>query len=299
MAASYHSARSKRRRTAREARFVLITSMVNNRKAAKHMRVVLLVAPAILSIVSTAGLCQDTAAVTTSRAPDSTAGTRLGRIREQARAFGRSSLRVARQAERTIFTTDSAVARWSLHEDPASRALRAVAPVAFWVPVASVTAVPLIWADEAEDGHRLNAQYARNTAAALTLGFIASRATKHFVHRARPCTGREPDDITVRSLPDSIAQCPLGSHVSSYSSFFSEHTMALFAMAASASFQAQRQDAPNAATITVASFSGATVFSIARIYQRHHWLTDVVVGAAVGTASGFAAAQLAPATRRR
>jgi membrane-associated phospholipid phosphatase len=41
------------------------------------------------------------------------------------------------------------------------------------------------------------------------------------------------------------------------------------------------------------------VFSIGRIYQGHHWLTDVVIGAAVGTTSGFLAAQLAPAARGR
>ena len=192
-----------------------------------------------------------------------------------------------------------AVERWSQRGDAVSRAFRAVTPVAFWVPVVGVTAVPLVWADESEDGHRLNAAYARNTAAALALGFVASRTAKHFIRRARPCTGEDPGDIAIGHLRDSTARCPAGSHVSSYSSFFSEHTMALFAIAAATSFQAQRRSAPNAGLVTVATFSGASLFSVARIYQRHHWLSDVLVGAAVGTASGFAAAQLVPAARRR
>jgi membrane-associated phospholipid phosphatase len=261
------------------------------------MRLVLLVGSGLLPLIATTGRCQDTAAVAIP-ARDSIAPDRLGRIRDRTLALGRSSLNLARRTERTIFDTDSAVARWSRHDDPASRAFRALSPVAFWVPVGAVAAVPLVWADESKDGHGLNAQYARSSATALALGFVASRTTKHFIHRARPCTGGDPDDITVRPLPDSLPQCPRGSYVSGYSSFFSEHTMALFAIAAATSFQAQRQNAPNAETVTVASFSGASLFSIARIYQRHHWLTDVLVGAAVGTASGFAAAQLAPATRR-
>jgi membrane-associated phospholipid phosphatase len=253
-------------------------------------------------------------AVTFARAQDTTAArapadsatpsdtatvTRLRRLETRAVAFGHASLRIARQSERLVFGTDSAVARWSSHDDPASRALRALSPVAFWVPVAAVAAVPIVWADEAQDGHRLNAQYARNAAAALTLGFVASRTAKHFIHRARPCTGGDPDDISVRRPRDSLAACPRGSHVSAYSSFFSEHTMALFAIASTGSFQAQRQGAPNATTVTVVGFTAATVFSIGRIYQGHHWLTDVVIGAAVGTTSGFLAAQLAPAARGR
>jgi membrane-associated phospholipid phosphatase len=222
---------------------------------------------------------------------DSTSG-RLGRI-------GRKSLLLAERTEGLVFGVDSAVALWSRHNDPASRALRTLAPVAFWVPIATVSAVPVFWADESQDGHSLNAAYARNTAAALTLGFIASRTAKHFIHRARPCTGDGPDVISVGTLADSLPQCPAGSHVSAYSSFFSEHTMALFAIASATTFQAQRRNAPNAATVAAVGFTSATVFSIARIYQRHHWLSDVLVGAAVGTASGFAAAQLAPASPRR
>ena len=239
---------------------------------------------------------QDTAAAPSPAAD--TAWSRLERLRSLASAVGHASLSVAQRAERILFDTDSTVAHWSLHNDPASRALRAASPIAFWVPVATVATLPLIWADEAQDNHALNAQYARNTTAGLVLGFVASRLTKRFIHRARPCTGAEPDDISLQPVPDTSARCPRRSYVTSYSSFFSEHTMALFSIAASSTFQAERRNAPNATMIAAVGFSSATLFSVARIYQRHHWLTDVLAGAAVGTASGFVAAQLAPAARR-
>lgn len=263
------------------------------------LRLALLAACAVLSLAPAARAQDTVRAGAAIEKADTAARSRLDRVRAKARAAGVSSLGFARSVERSIFVTDSAVERWSQRGDGVSRAFRAVTPIAFWVPVAGVTAVPLVWADESEDGHALNAAYARNTAAALALGFAASRTAKHLIRRARPCTGEDPGDIAIGHLRDSTAGCPAGSHVSSYSSFFSEHAMALFAMAAATSFQAQRRNAPNAGLVTVATFSGASLFSVARIYQRHHWLSDVLVGAAVGTASGFAAAQVVPATRRR
>lgn len=261
------------------------------------MRLLLVFSSTVLCALANVAQSQDT--IATTRPPDSAGVTGLQRLRARTTEVGRKSLFVARRTERLVFSSDAAVAQWSRHDDPVSQTFRMLSPVAFWVPIATVTAVPLVWADEAEDGHQLNASYGRNAAAALALGLVVSRTTKHFIHRARPCTGAEPDDISIRPISDSATLCPTGSGVNSYSSFFSEHTMALFAIASAASFQAQRQSAPNATTVTIATFAAASVFSIGRIYQRHHWLTDVLAGAAVGTATGFAAAQLSPASRHR
>lgn len=229
---------------------------------------------------------------------DSVRATRLQRAKASAARLGRGALLGARRAGEFIFDADSAVEQWTLHRDAASATARVLAPIAFWVPVAAVITVPVVWADEAEEGHLLNAQYAGSATAALALGLVVSRATKHFVHRARPCTGAPPDRISTRSDTSRLPPCPRSSRVSGSTSFFSEHTMSLFAIASATSFQLQRQNAPNATAITIAAFSGASVFSLARIYQRHHWLSDVIVGAAVGTASGLLAAQLGPAPRR-
>jgi membrane-associated phospholipid phosphatase len=211
-----------------------------------------------------------------------------------AKALGLRSLSLARRGERIVFGADSAVEIWTRRQDPTSGVLRKLSPIAFWVPVAAVASAPLIWADEAQDGHPLNAQYARSATTGLALGFVASRTTKHFLHRARPCTGAAPSDVFVGPPSDSLPNCPKGSGVGSYSSFFSEHTMALFAIASAATFQAQRQNDPRAATVAALTFGSASLFSLGRIYQQHHWLSDVIVGAAVGTASGFVGAQLGP-----
>jgi membrane-associated phospholipid phosphatase len=197
-----------------------------------------------------------------------------------------------------VFGADSAVESWTSHDDRASRTLRKLSPIAFWVPIAAVATTPVVWADEAQDGNAMNAQYARSATAALAFGFIASRTAKYFVHRARPCTGESPGVILVGTLPDSLPPCDKGSHVAGYTSFFSEHTVALFAIASAATFQAQRQNDRNAAPIAAVAFTGASVFSLGRIYQHQHWLSDVLVGAAVGTASGWLGAQLGPRSPR-
>jgi membrane-associated phospholipid phosphatase len=225
---------------------------------------------------------------------DSLRPGRAARLQAGVLVLGRRSLALARQGERIVFGADSAVDTWTRRQDPTSSALRKLSPIAFWVPVAAVATAPVVWADEAQDGHILNAQYARSVTAALAMGFIASRTTKHFIHRARPCTGSAPGDVFVGVPADSLPTCPKGGGVGSYASFFSEHTMALFAIASAATFQAQRQRDPRAATVAAISFTSASVFSLGRIYQQHHWLSDVLVGAAVGTATGFVGAQLGP-----
>ena len=106
--------------------------------------------------------------------------------------------------------------------------------------------------------------------------------------------------VSVRRLPlrrSAHAACSR-SGVGNQTSFFSEHTMSVFAIAAGTSFQAQRQNAPNAELVTAVTFTAATVLAVGRIYQRHHWLSDIIVGAAVGTASGFLGAQLTPTYRQ-
>lgn len=228
--------------------------------------------------------------------PDSVRQSKLHRAATRAVEVGRWSLGVARRGAEIVFDVDSTVERWSLHPDRASATLRALSPVAFWVPIAAVGAEPAIWADEAQDGHTINARYARTATIGLGIGFVLSRATKHFVHRPRPCSGAKPNGRPGVSDSSFAPACTLG--VSARTSFFSEHTMALFAIASATSFQAQRQQAANATELTAITFTAASVFAAGRVYQHHHWLSDVLAGAVVGTASGFLAAQLTPAVRR-
>lgn len=221
----------------------------------------------------------------------------IDRARTAATRVGRDVAVATRAGARLVLATDDGATRVTMHADAGSAAVRRLAPVAFWLPVATAVAAPLVWAEEAEDGHETNAAYARSATTALVLGLIVSRATKHLVHRARPCTGEGPDVVFVHPVEATRPQCPRGSGVSSYTSFFSEHAMTAFAIASAAAFEAQQRASPQAELITVAAFSTATVFAVSRVYQRHHWLSDVVVGAAVGTASGFLASRLSPGAR--
>lgn len=223
---------------------------------------------------------------------DSARPTKLQRAVTSTKSLARRSVTIAKRGATIVFDVDSAVAQWSLRNDPTSRTLRALAPVAFWVPVVAVVTIPATWADEAQDGNHLNAMYARSATTSLALGFVASRTVKHFVRRARPCTGAGPTGRVTGA--DSAIASTCDSRVRNQTSFFSEHTMSVFAIAAGMSFQAQRQNAPNAEFVTAVTFTTATVLAVGRIYQRHHWLSDVIVGAAVGTASGFLGAQLTP-----
>ncbi|MEO7713838.1 MAG: phosphatase PAP2 family protein [Gemmatimonadaceae bacterium] len=259
------------------------------------MKTFLILVAALAGLQAAPLAAQDTLIVKVSRdssmSGDSSSGSRLQRLRTAGRRLGSGSIAVARRGARTIFAVDSTVELLSRHPDPASGVLRHVAPVAFWVPVVAVVATPLVWAEEAEDRNHLNAQYARSATTALALGFLASRATKHFIRRTRPCGMTVALDSLGVGAPTS--HCA-GSLVRSDASFFSEHAMAAFAIASAATFQAQRQDAPNANAIAGLAMTAATGVAISRIYQHHHWLSDVVVAAAVGTASGFLSAQLAP-----
>jgi membrane-associated phospholipid phosphatase len=222
------------------------------------------------------------------------AETRLGRLRASAVQIRRRSVGVLRGGVGALFQTDSVADAWAQRDDPPSRALRAAAPVAFWVPVAAVAILPTTWLDQAGDGHQVNASYARAATTSLALGLVVSRTTKALIHRARPCTGAAPDSVFVHPVSSDAPGCARARGMSGYSSFFSEHAMAAFAIASAASFQAQRRNDPKAGLITAVGFSAATAIGVARVYQHHHWLSDVLVGAAVGTASGFVGSRLTP-----
>lgn len=65
-------------------------------------------------------------------------------------------------------------------------------------------------------------------------------------------------------------------------SFFSGHTSTAFAVA---SVYAQRYK--NQFWVPVAAYGLATLVGVERIYDNRHWTSDVVFGAAVGTATGL------------
>ncbi|MDQ6828774.1 MAG: phosphatase PAP2 family protein [Gemmatimonadota bacterium] len=199
---------------------------------------------------------------------------------------------LARGGERLIFRADAAGDRFARHPDPGNALLRKAAPLAYWSPFAAVAAAPIVWGDALAARHGNSAVYGGTSTAALALGFAVSRTAKHFVHRARPCTGEGSAAVSILSMRDTSTSCSRSSGIAHNTSFFSEHAMAMFAIAAATSFSAQRGKDPHADGITAVTFSVASAVGVGRIYQRHHWLSDVLVGAAVGTGAGYLAAQL-------
>lgn len=72
-----------------------------------------------------------------------------------------------------------------------------------------------------------------------------------------------------------------------YSSMPSGHTLATIAFAAAASVAAARLAAWQRAAVIVATFAAALLVGFARMYTNQHWLSDVVVGAALGSVTGY------------
>ena len=76
-----------------------------------------------------------------------------------------------------------------------------------------------------------------------------------------------------------------GLHDDRYRSFPSGHTVIAFAMAAAATEEVSRS---GGATwlVGAATYSGATLVGLARMYHDMHWASDVVMGAAIGVFTG-------------
>jgi membrane-associated phospholipid phosphatase len=104
---------------------------------------------------------------------------------------------------------------------------------------------------------------------------------KHVVHRPRPYAHYcEP--------PTAGALCKVDSRLS----FFSGHTAAAFAAAAAAGEIAKMKGYRNATTIRSTSLALAAATGLLRTASDRHYLSDVVVGAAVGWVIGKGVARL-------
>ncbi|HEU4586411.1 MAG TPA: phosphatase PAP2 family protein [Gemmatimonadaceae bacterium] len=70
-----------------------------------------------------------------------------------------------------------------------------------------------------------------------------------------------------------------------YRSFPSGHTVIAFAMAAAATQEVDHSGGP-VWLVGAATYSGATLVGLARMYHDMHWASDVVMGAAIGVFTG-------------
>jgi membrane-associated phospholipid phosphatase len=73
-----------------------------------------------------------------------------------------------------------------------------------------------------------------------------------------------------------------------YLSMPSGHTTAAFAFATAVTRSVAREAPQHARWVGLVTYGSATATAYARIYKDRHWLSDVVVGAGIGTVTGLA-----------
>lgn len=73
-----------------------------------------------------------------------------------------------------------------------------------------------------------------------------------------------------------------------YSSMPSGHTTAAFAFASAVTGEVRLRAPEHARTVGILTYGAATMTAYARMHDDRHWLSDVAVGAGIGTVTGWA-----------
>lgn len=117
---------------------------------------------------------------------------------------------------------------------------------------------------------------------AIVVSGVASGLLKFAVGRARPYLApTEPGEFG----PGGDEFRP-GRGLGGYTSFPSGHTTAAFAAASAMSAELGRMNPRAGRIATPLLYGGATLVAVSRVYDNKHWVSDVVMGAAVGTFVG-------------
>lgn len=128
------------------------------------------------------------------------------------------------------------------------------------------------------DGQRRTEDLGLHTVEAIVLGAAATTTIKILTGRARPYVSE--DDA-------SRFQLLRGLKNDGYRSFPSGHTATAFAFAATVSSETQRWWPGSRWIIGPILYGGATLTGVSRIYNKAHWASDVMAGAAIGTLIGL------------
>lgn len=183
-----------------------------------------------------------------------------------------SSVHAAPQAFPTL---DERVRDW--WQQPARQqaaALRATLRVIDWsASPGVVVAPPLAWGLASLADAPGAAGVGRRTTEAVLLGAATTGLLKVAFGRARP-------SVSTRSADWDAWR---GASGGAWQAFPSGHTTVAFAAAATWIAESR-----GAAPVAIGAAGFATGAGLARMYFNKHWLTDVLAGAAVGTASALA-----------
>jgi membrane-associated phospholipid phosphatase len=103
--------------------------------------------------------------------------------------------------------------------------------------------------------------------------------------------GRSRPYVTADSNPHDF-KFGGGLRTDDRTSFPSGHTTTAFAAAAAVTSEVGRWSPGSTRIVGPLMYGGATMVGLSRMYHNKHWLSDVVLGAAIGTFSGQKVAQL-------
>lgn len=128
------------------------------------------------------------------------------------------------------------------------------------------------------DDNRRTQEVGLHTVEAVFLANVTTGALKVLTGRARPYISE--DDA-------SKFQLLRGLKSDDYRSFPSGHTTSAFAFAATVSAETSRSWPRSRWFIGPLLYGGATLTGASRIYNKAHWASDVMAGAAIGTFTGL------------
>ncbi|HWE43375.1 MAG TPA: phosphatase PAP2 family protein [Gemmatimonadaceae bacterium] len=119
---------------------------------------------------------------------------------------------------------------------------------------------------------------------ALLVGSAVGGLIKGTLGRARPYAVKDSNAYDFKLGRGFTKGSP-------YSSLPSGHTAAAFAAAAAVTAETSKWWPHQKLLIGTAMYGGATMVALSRMYDDKHWASDVVLGAAIGTFSGWKVVQ--------
>ena len=117
----------------------------------------------------------------------------------------------------------------------------------------------------------------------MLVASLTGNSLKYVLGRARPYVSgaTKPNDFAIGS----------GFGNGDRQAFPSGHSYSAFAAAAAVTAETRRWWPQSTWIVAPVMYGGATMVGLSRMYHNQHWVSDVVLGAAIGTFSGLKVVQ--------